>query len=66
MNDLNEFIAVPGHRAGPAGWLHRLVSPLVSAQGSGGGSLLLQKPLGKRERTHAHSPVSGVQAKVAA
>jgi len=46
--------------------VHRLISPLVSAQGSGGGSLLLAKATGKRERTHAHSPVSGVQAKVAA
>src|SRR5436190_18537625 len=30
------------------------------------GSLRLQKPLGKRERTHAHSPVLGVQANLIA
>jgi len=35
-------------------------------RGSKSGSLLLQKPLGKRERTHAHSPVLGVQANLIA
>ena len=38
----------------------------MSAQGSGGGSLLLQSHLVKESGTHGHSPVSGVQAKVAA
>ena len=35
-------------------------------RGSKSGSLLLQNPLGKRERTHAHSPVLGVQANLIA